>query len=47
MALEKTGYFAFGRELGGIGRAVLEGFSADDVRQLGDAVVGSSRPCAR
>lgn len=38
-ALEKKGYFAFGRELLGVGERVVEGFSPDDVRQLGGAVV--------
>ena len=38
-ALEKKGYFAFGKELLGVGERVVEGFSSDDVRQLGDAVV--------
>lgn len=37
--LEKKGYFAFGRELLGVGERVVEGFSPDDVRQLGGAVV--------
>lgn len=37
--LEKKGYFAFGRELVGVGERVVEGFSPDDVRQLGGAVV--------
>ncbi len=38
--LEKRGYFAFGRELVGVGERIVEGFSPDDVKQLGGAVVG-------
>ena len=38
--LDKKGYFAFGKELVGIGERVVEGFEPDDVRKLGDAVVG-------
>ncbi len=38
--LEKRGYFAFGRELVRVGERIVEGFKPDDVRQLGDAVVG-------
>lgn len=38
--LEKKGYFAFGRELVRVGERIAEGFSPDDVRQLGGAVVG-------
>jgi dissimilatory sulfite reductase related protein len=38
--LEKRGYFAFGKELVGLGERVVEGFEPDDVRKLGDAVVG-------
>jgi tRNA 2-thiouridine synthesizing protein E len=38
--LEKKGYFTFGAELLGVGRRIVEGYSAADVRQLGDAVVG-------
>lgn len=38
--LDKKGYFAFGKELVGIGERVVEGFQPDDVRKLGDAVVG-------
>jgi tRNA 2-thiouridine synthesizing protein E len=38
--LEKKGYFAFGRELVGLGERIVEGYSPDDVRKLGDAVVG-------
>ncbi len=37
--LERKGYFAFGRELLGVGQRVVEGFSPDDVRKLGDAIV--------
>ncbi len=37
--LEKKGYFAFGRELLRVGERVLEGFTPDDVRQLGGAAV--------
>ena len=39
-ALEKKGYFAFGRELAAVFERVVEGFTAEDVRQLGDAIVG-------
>ena len=38
--LDKKGYFAFARELAKVGERVVEGFSPDDVHQLGDAVVG-------
>jgi len=38
--LDRKGYFAFVRELAGVGQRVVEGFSPQDVRQLGDAVVG-------
>ncbi len=37
--LEKKGYFAFGREIVGVGERIVEGFSPDDVKQLGGAVV--------
>lgn len=37
--LEKKGYFAFGAELARVAERVVEGFSPDDVRQLGAAVV--------
>lgn len=37
---EKKGYFAFGKEALGLVDRVVEGFSPDDVKQLGDAVVG-------
>ncbi|HSO36779.1 MAG TPA: TusE/DsrC/DsvC family sulfur relay protein [Labilithrix sp.] len=38
--LDKKGYFAFGKELLAVGERVVEGFQPDDVRKLGDAVVG-------
>lgn len=38
--LEKKGYFAFGREALGLVDRVVTGVAPDDVRQLGDAVVG-------
>ena len=41
--LDKRGYFAFGKELVAIGDRVITGFSAEDVRQLADAVVGILR----
>lgn len=37
--LERRGVFAFVRELGRVAGRVVEGYSADDVHQLGDAVV--------
>ncbi len=37
-ALEKKGYFAFGRELVKIGSRIVETYSTEDVRQLGEAV---------
>lgn len=37
--LDKKGYFAFARELVGVTERVVEGFSPEDVRKLGDAVV--------
>jgi tRNA 2-thiouridine synthesizing protein E len=37
---EKKGWFAFAKELFGVTERVVEGFSPQDVRQLGDAVVG-------
>lgn len=37
--LERDGTLAFVRELGGVGRRVVESFGPADVRQLGDAVV--------
>lgn len=38
--MEQKGYFAFGRELVGVGERILDGFSPEDVRQLGGAIVG-------
>lgn len=38
-ALDKQGYFAFGKELAAVARKVVEGFSPADVRELGDAAV--------
>jgi len=38
-ALDKQGYFAFGKELIDIGKKIVEGFSPGDVHQLGDAIV--------
>lgn len=38
--LEKQGYFAFGKELLTVAQRVVEGYRPEDVRQLGDAVVG-------
>ena len=38
--LEKQGYFEFGKELLGVGERVITGFQPEDVRLLGDAVVG-------
>jgi tRNA 2-thiouridine synthesizing protein E len=38
-AMEKKGYFAFGRELLGVTERVVEGFSPEDVRALADAAV--------
>lgn len=37
--LDKKGYFAFGRELVAVGQRIIEGYTPDDVHQLGDAVV--------
>jgi tRNA 2-thiouridine synthesizing protein E len=37
--LEKRGWFAFGRELAAVAERVLDHYGAEDVRQLGDAVV--------
>lgn len=42
-ALERKGWFAFGRELAGVAERVVEGFRPDEVRELGDAVVGILR----
>jgi tRNA 2-thiouridine synthesizing protein E len=39
-AADKQGWFAFANELYGVLERVVEGFSPQDVRQLGDAVVG-------
>jgi tRNA 2-thiouridine synthesizing protein E len=39
-ALDQKGYFTFASELAGVAQRVIEGFSPDDVRQLGDAIVG-------
>jgi TusE/DsrC/DsvC family sulfur relay protein len=39
-ALDKAGSFAFLAELANLGQRIVEGFSPNDVRQLGDAVVG-------
>ena len=41
--LDKKGYFAFGRELLGVADRIVTGFGPEDVRQLGDAVVGILR----
>jgi tRNA 2-thiouridine synthesizing protein E len=38
-SLEKQGVFAFGRELLEVGKKVVQHYSADDVRALGDSVV--------
>jgi TusE/DsrC/DsvC family sulfur relay protein len=38
--LDKRGYFAFGKEVLGLGERVVEGFAPEDVRRLGDALVG-------
>ena len=38
-ALDQKGYFRFATELAGVAQQVIEGFSPDDVRQLGDAIV--------
>jgi len=37
--LDKKGVFAFGRELGGVVERIVGGYSPEDVRQLGEAVV--------
>lgn len=37
--LEKQGYFAFGREMIRVGERIIEGFSPEDVQQLGEAIV--------
>lgn len=38
-AMEKKGYFAFGREMAALGERVLESYSPEDVRELGAAIV--------
>lgn len=38
-ALEKQGYFAFGKELVAVAKKIVDGFSPTDVHELGDAVV--------
>jgi tRNA 2-thiouridine synthesizing protein E len=38
-ALDKQGYFAFGKELVEVGKKIVAGFSPSDVRELGDAAV--------
>lgn len=38
-AVEKRGWFAFGREAAAVAERVLDHYSADDVRALGDAIV--------
>jgi tRNA 2-thiouridine synthesizing protein E len=37
-ALEKKGYFAFGRELAGVAERIVEHYSPEDVRKFGEAV---------
>ena len=39
-AMDRAGSFAFAAEAAGLARRVVEGFSPDDVRQLGDSIVG-------
>jgi len=39
-ALDQKGYFEFGKELIGVGQRIVEAYGPDDVRQLGDAIVG-------
>lgn len=39
-AAERKGYFRFGQELIRVAERIVEGFSPDDVHQLGDAIVG-------
>jgi TusE/DsrC/DsvC family sulfur relay protein len=39
-AMDEKGYFAFGKELLAVSERVIEGFSPEDVRKLGDAIVG-------
>jgi tRNA 2-thiouridine synthesizing protein E len=38
-ALDKQGYFAFGKELVAVAKRVVDGFTPADVHELGDAVV--------
>jgi tRNA 2-thiouridine synthesizing protein E len=38
-AIEKRGWFDFARALGGVGERILDHYSADDVRALGEAIV--------
>ena len=38
-ALDKAGYFAFGKELVSVAKRIVDGFSPADVHELGDAVV--------
>lgn len=38
-ALDKQGYFAFGKELVAVAKKIVDGFSPADVHELGDAVV--------
>lgn len=38
-ALDKQGYFAFGKELVAVAKKIVDGFSPSDVHELGDAVV--------
>lgn len=38
--IERRGYFAFGREMAKVADRVVTGFTPEDVRRLGDAVVG-------
>ncbi len=38
-ALDKQGYFAFGKEIVAVAKKVVDGFSPADVHELGDAVV--------
>jgi tRNA 2-thiouridine synthesizing protein E len=37
---ERAGYFAFAREVAGLGKRIADGFTPADVHQLGDALVG-------
>ena len=38
-AIEKRGWFDFARAVGGVGERILDHYTADDVRALGDAIV--------